>query len=233
MGVKITAAEHEALPESLKAKFTAEGDSFTLVEEDVEGLKKSKAEILAEKKRIQDERDELAKFKKESDEAERKAAEELLIKQGEFEKAQVARDAEWQKRLEAATADREALFSDVHRERLTNEIVKRGGLPDRADYLVSELLAETELFRRSDSGQYDLRKKGGIGDAAEFDGIMTAKKESKPFFFAASGASGSGASGSGNNQGGSGKAAVTRAQYDANPGAYAAQLAKGELSVTD
>src|SRR6476646_3088204 len=93
---KITKAEFETLPEALKAECIDDGDAYVLQKEDVEGLKKSKAEILAEKKRIQDERDELAKFKADQDAAKAKEAEDLLLKQGEFEKAQAARDGEWQ-----------------------------------------------------------------------------------------------------------------------------------------
>ncbi len=71
MATKITKAEFDTLPDSLKTKFKADGDDYLLdeVTEDVEGLKRSKAEILAEKKRIQDERDELRKFKTDHEQA--------------------------------------------------------------------------------------------------------------------------------------------------------------------
>jgi hypothetical protein len=230
MSTKITKAEFETLPESLKAKFKAEGDSYELVEEDVEGLKKSKAEILAEKKKIQDERDELAKFKAAHEADQEKAAQADLEAKGKYEEAIAAKEKAWNDRFETEKAERESLFTDIKRERLTNELVKRGALADRAGYLVGELDAEMELVK-GDSG-YQLKKKGGIGDAAEFDAVIEAAKQKTPFFFAANGTSGSGASGSQQNGGGGGKQ-ITRAEYDANPTAYGSQLAKGELTITD
>lgn len=200
MAIKITKAEFDALPDSLKTKFTAVGDDFEMVEEDVEGLKKSKAEILAEKKRIQDERDDLAKFKAEKEAEAAKAAEADLEKKGEYEKLLAEKEKAWQQRLEQAESQSNALLGDVKRERLTNELVKRGVLADRAAYLVNDLDAEIELVK-GETG-YQLKKKGGIGDAAEFDAVINAAKEKTPFFFAANNAAGSGASGS--NGGGSG-----------------------------
>jgi hypothetical protein len=74
------------------------------------------------------------------------------------------------------------------------------------------MAAETELYQESETGKYSLRKKGGIGDAAAFDGIIEAAKTATPFFFAASNASGSGASGS---QGGGNAKTMPEAQFDA------------------
>ena len=55
MATTITQAEFETLPESLKSKFTPMGEDFSLIEEDVAGLRKSKELILAEKKRLEQE----------------------------------------------------------------------------------------------------------------------------------------------------------------------------------
>lgn len=211
---KITKAEFETLPESLKAKFKADGDSYELIEEDVDGLKKSKAEILEEKKRIQAERDELAKFKAEREAEAAKAAEQDLEKKGKYEEAIAAKEKAWNERFEAEKAEKESLFADIKRERLTNELVKRGALADRAGYLVGELDAELELAK-DEAGKFTLKKKGGIGDAAEFDSVIEAAKVKSPFFFAANGASGSGASGSGSGGGGGAAKTWTRAQWDA------------------
>jgi DNA repair exonuclease SbcCD ATPase subunit len=202
MAIQITKAEHDALPDSLKAKFQASGDAYELIEEDVEGLKKSKAEILQEKKDLQAKLAEADKFRKEHEAAQAKAAEADLEAKGKYEEAIAAKEKAWNERFEAEKAEKESLFADIKRERLTNELVKRGALADRAGYLVGELDAETELYKRTDNGKYDLRKKGGIGDAAEFDVVIEAAKQKTPFFFAAQGASGSGASGSNGNGGG-------------------------------
>lgn len=215
MSTKITKAEYEVLPDSLKAKFNASGDEFVLVEEDVEGLKKSKAEILEEKKRLQAERDELARFKAEKEAEAAKAKQADLEAKGEYEKALKEKEKAWKERLEAESAEKESLFADIKRERLTNELVKRGVLADRANYLVSELDAEIELAK-DDNGKYTLKKKGGIGDATEFDAVIEAAKQKTPFFFAASSASGSGASPS-SGTGGNAKT-MPRTQFESlNP----------------
>jgi hypothetical protein len=209
---KITKAEFEALPESLKSEFKAEGEEYVLIQEDVDGLKKSKADILKEKKDLQDRLTVAEQFMADHQQKESDAANELLIKQGEFKTAQEARDKEWQGWVDAAASEKEALFSHYHRERLQNELVKKGVLPDRAEFLVDKMAAETELYQESETGKYSLRKKGGIGDAAAFDGIIEAAKTATPFFFAASNASGSGASGS---QGGGNAKTMPEAQFDA------------------
>ena len=212
---KITKAEFETLPDSLKSKFKAEGEDYILDEpsEDLEGLKRSKAEILAEKKRIQEENEALKKFKAEHEAELAKAQEADLEAKGKYAEAIATKEKAWNDRFDAEKAEKESLFADIKRERLTNEIVKRGGLPDRAHYLVNELDGETELFK-DESGKHSLRKKGGIGDAAEFDSVIEAARQRSPFIFAANGASGSGASGSNGNSGGTAKT-WNRSQWDA------------------
>lgn len=212
MSIKIAKAEYEALPDSVKPKFTQDGDAYVLQEEDVEGLKKSKAEILEEKKKIQAERDELAKFKAEKEAEAAKNKQSELEAKGEYEKALAEKEKAWAERYEAEKAEKSAMLADVHRERLENELIKRGALPDRASYLVGDLIGETELFK-GENGRYAIKKKGGIGDAAEFDGLISGMKESKGFFFQATNASGSGASGS-QQQSSGGSSQWTRAQWD-------------------
>src|SRR5688572_5969726 len=189
---KITKAEFEALPDSLKAKFKAEGDDYILVEEDVEGLKKSKAEILQEKKDLQAKLAELEKFKTDHEADLEKAKQSDLEAKGKYEEALAAKEKAWNERFESEKAEKESLFTDIKRERLTNELVKRGAMADRAGYLVGELDSELELVK--DEGKFTLKKKGGIGDAAEFDAVIEAAKQKTPFFFTATSASGSGAS---------------------------------------
>jgi len=213
---KITKAEFETLPDSLKSKFKAEGEDYILDEpsEDLEGLKRSKAEILAEKKRIQEENEALKKFKAEHEAELAKAQEADLEAKGKYEEAIAAKEKAWKERFDSAESEKNSLFENVKRERLENELVKRGALAERASYLVGELDAVTELVK-GDDGKYTLKKKGGIGDADEFNSMIEAAKNDQKtaFFFAPNGASGSGASGS---QGG-GSAAKTwnRSQWDA------------------
>lgn len=227
---KITKAEFETLPESLKGKFKAEGDEFVMDEPDVSGLKKNKDDLLKELKELKDKYGDLDPLKaKEALDAAKAAEDEKLKAAGDFEKLKEQLLERHKTELAKITGEKDSLFADVHKERLTNELIKRGVMADRAAYLVSDLVSGTELVK-DDSGKYALRKKGGIGDATEFDLMIQEAKTAKPFFFESKAASGSGASGSQN----SGNAnTITRAQFDANPGQYAAKLGSGELQVTD
>lgn len=230
MATKITKAEFDALPESLKTKFVASGDAYDLIEEDVEGLKKSKADILKEKKELQDQLTELAKFKADHEAKEAEAAIADNEAKGKYEEAIAAKEKAWNERFEAANAEKTSLFADIKRERLTNELVKRGALADRAGYLVGELDAALELTK-DESGQFKLTKKGGIGDAAEFDAVIEAAKQKTPFFFAASGASGSGASGSGTGTGTS--KTMARSAFESSSPADQMTFIKSGGSLTD
>lgn len=195
MATTITKAEFDVLPDSLKTKFTADGDGYALVEEDVEGLKKSKAEILVEKKRLADELAEYKKFKAEF-EANKSAAEEAKQREaGQF--------AELEKKLRDKIAEvetqraqeREQMLTTLKRERVTNELIAKGVLPDRARYAVADI--ENDLDLEAGEQGFKLKVKNGIGDANEFDKLIEGYKAKSPFLFAAEAAAGSGASGSG------------------------------------
>jgi hypothetical protein len=173
---------------------------------EAEKLKKTtKPELLTEL-------EELKKFKAEQEAKATEAANKDLEAKGKYEEALTAKEKAWNDRFESEKVEKESLFADIKRERLTNELVKRGALADRAGYLVGELDTATELVKGED-GKFQLRKKGGIGDAAEFDSVIEAAKQKTPFFFAADGASGSGASGSQNNNGGGAKT-MPKSQWD-------------------
>jgi chromosome segregation ATPase len=206
----ITKAEFEALPDSLKPKFKADGDSYQLIEEDVEGLKKNKQDILEEKKKADKELDELRKFKADFEANQQKAKQADLEAQGKYEEALKEKEKAWEDRFKSEQSERNTLLSDIKRERLTNELVKRGALPDRASYLVGELDQVIDLVK-GDTG-YQLQKKGGIGDATEFDAVIETAKQKTPFFFAGSTQTGGGATGSGTGTGGTQNANLSPVQ---------------------
>lgn len=195
----ITKAEFEALPDSLKPKFKADGDSFALVEEDVEGLKKSKAEILAEKKALAEQLAELKKFK---DEHEARQTEADIAKEkeaGEFAKLEERLRA----KIAEVEADRDAkvngILGNLKTERLKNLVVEKGVLPDRAEYALTTLSDQFDL----ESGEqgFTLKLKNGIGDPKEIDGAIDGLKAKAAFLFAGQTQTGGGAQGSGNNGG--------------------------------
>lgn len=229
MPTKLTKAEFETLPDALKGKFKPEGEDFVLVEEDVEGLKKSKAEILTEKKELQSKLDELEKFKKDHETKLAEADEVKLKEAGAFK--------ELEEKLRAKIAEVEAdrdtkvsgILGNLKQERLKNLLVEKGVLPDRAAYALADVGDQFDL----ESGEqgFSLKLKTGIGDPKEIDTAIEGLKSKAAFLFAANGASGSGASGS-NGNGGSTAKSVTRAQWEAADDSQRATWGK-DIKVTD
>ncbi len=217
LDITIAKEAFDALSDELKTFYVATQDGKGYELEGVGSIQRALTEEKAKKAtkpELLTEVEELRKFKEAAEAAKLEAANKDLEAQGKYEEALQAKETAWKTRLDTEAAEKESLFADVKRERLTNELVKRGALADRAGYLVGELDTAMELVK-GESG-YELRKKGGIGDAAEFDSVIEAAKAKTPFFFAANGASGSGASGSDNNGGSSAKT-MPIAQYHALP----------------
>lgn len=137
-------------------------------------------------------------------EALERAEEEKLAKKGEFDKLLEQKQKAWEERISDVSGRYETLRANLKREKLANVLAEKGVLPDRSKFLVKELEAQIELHE--DEKGLNLRKVGGVGDAAEFDAIVEKVKAEYPFFFGASLAPGSGASGSsGNGAGASGR----------------------------
>ena len=168
--------------------------------------------------------EQLRKFKTDQGAAAAKAAEKDLEAQGKYEEALAIKEKAWQERIDKEAADKAQLLTRLHNEAAKSELIKRGGIPERVDYLAAEIVSQTE-FELGEAGAV-LRKKGGIGDAAELEAMFGEAKNAKPFFFAADGASGSGASGS-DGTGGGGKT-MPHAQWKAlSPKDQAAFISSG------
>lgn len=203
LDITLTKEKYDALSDELKTFYTANQEGGY----ELEGIGSIQRSLEAERKNktkpeLLEELEALRQFKADQEAEQKKAADADLEAKGKYDEALASKEQAWKERFDAEEASKNALMADIHRERLTNELIKRGVLADRAAYLVSDLMPETELYKHSDTGRYDLRKKGGIGDAAEFDKVMEGVKERVPFFFAATGAAGSGASQSTVNAGG-------------------------------
>lgn len=194
---KLTPEQHGALEESLKQYYvpTQDGgyelDGVGSIQRALEAEKKAKGTTKPE---LVAELEELRQFKQAQEDAKAQAAQQDLERQGKYEEAQAAKDLAWQQRVDAANAEKDSLLANIKRERLTNELVKRGVLADRAEYLVDKMAADIDLVK-GDAG-YELKTKTGIGDATDFEAVIQSAKEKTPFFFAASGTPGSGATGS-------------------------------------
>ena len=226
----ITKGEYDALPESLKAEFEADGDNYSLRKEDVEGLKKSKAEILEEKKRIQKERDDLAKFKADHESAQSAAEEERLKAAGEFAKIEDRLKAKIAEITQAKQDRENELLGKVKIERLKNELITNGVLADRAKYALADIADQVELVE-SENG-FAFKVKGGIGDANEFTQLLDGLKSTSAFLFDGQAPAGSGASGS-DFKNGTGAKTITRAQWEAMAPADSAKFFADGGAITD
>lgn len=200
---------------------------------DADAVLKQNQELLAELKKLKPLAKQAEGFDfekaKAAIEAQDKAEQDRLTKKGEWDKLKEQLELRHTAALEKAKADYDGLLSNLKREKLTNTLIEKGVLPDRAKYLVADLDAQLELV--SDEKGFSLKKIGGVGDSIELDAVFESVKQSSPFFFAATGASGSGASGS-QAAGGTAAKTVTRAQWDAASNAQRTEWGIG-VKVTD
>lgn len=229
----LSASDFSALDETLKTFYVQSGDNYVLDAEgveDVEGLKKSKAQILQEKKDLQAKLDEMNKFKSEY-EASKTAEEEKRMKEaGEFAELEKKLRAKITETEEAYKQKEASLLNSFKTERLKNELTAKGVLADRAKYALADISEQVELVPGEQG--FSLKVKNGIGDAKEFDALIDGLKQSSPFFFAANNATGSGASGSESNTGGNAKQ-VPKAQWDAMDVKAQAAFIKSGGSIAD
>lgn len=181
--IRISKAEFDALPASLKTKFTADGDSYVLTEapvEDVEGLKRSKAEILAEKKKVEAENEELRKFKAEQDAAALVKEQKELEKKGEYDKLLETKQKAFEERLQQEAAEREKIQGNLKAERWRNYLAENGIKPERLKALedLNQLFERIEL---ANEPGFPLKLKDGVGDANELTEAITKLKTSHLF----------------------------------------------------
>lgn len=143
--------------------------------------------------------------------------EERLQKKGEYDKLIETKTKAYEERLDTERRRSQQFESTLKHEKLALALIERGVLPDRANYLVKELFEQVDLDY-TESG-FALKKRGGIGDAAEFNALVEEVKAKSPFFFAANITGGTGGSGSVTNG-----AAGTRSWSDLNGAEKAAAI---------
>lgn len=132
-----------------------------------------------------------------------KLEEERMQKRGEYEKLIEQKTKAYEDRLEKERVQRSQIESTLKHEKLALALIEKGVLPDRVNYLVKELSEQVDLDV-SDSG-FGLKRRGGIGDAAEFNALVEEVRDKSPFFFAANIVGGTGGSASVGNGGASTK----------------------------
>ena len=120
--------------------------------------------------------------------------EEQMQKRGEYEKLLERTKQGYEERVETERQQRARLETKLKEEKLAMALVENGVLPDRVGYLVKELSEQVEL-ELGENG-IALKRRGGIGDASEFNALVEDVRSKSPFFFAANIVSGTGGSGS-------------------------------------
>lgn len=197
---RIKKEEFDNLPDVLKAKFKADGEDFVLVEEDVSGLKKNAADLLAEKKRLEKlfegidpekAKEALANLATAEDER-LKAAGEFDILKGKLEERHKAE-------LVAANEKAGSILGKLRQERIANLAISKGIKADRIKAAIAE--GDLDSILDLDESDFSIKKKDGIGDAKEIDEIFNNLKTSKPYLFDAGNTEGGGAAGSSDNNG--------------------------------
>jgi hypothetical protein len=198
MGIKITKAEHDALPDSLKTQFKPEGDGFVLEDEDVTGLKAKRDELLADLKRVKD--DAAAK-------AERLAA--LEREQAKIEDEKLTKKGEWdalRERMEAKHAEEVARLQkeietrdQAQAERdLQMKLVTSGVKPKYAEDLAA-VLKSKHIKPVNENGKMLWRTLDDT-ETVDLDKFIPTLRDTKGDFFESTLTPGSGASG-GHNKG--------------------------------
>lgn len=120
--------------------------------------------------------------------------EEQMQKRGEYEKLLERTKQNFEEKVESERQQRARLEAKLKEEKLGMALVENGVLPDRVGYLVKELSEQVEL-ELGENG-IALKRRGGIGDASEFNALVEDVRAKSPFFFAANIVSGTGGSGS-------------------------------------
>lgn len=120
--------------------------------------------------------------------------EERMQKRGEYEKLMEQKTKAYEERLEKERQSRTQIEQTLKQEKLALALIEKGVLPDRVNYLVKELSEQVDLDL-TESG-FALRKRGGIGDATEFNALVEEVRDKSPFFFAATIVGGTGGSAS-------------------------------------
>lgn len=238
--IKIGKADYEALDDSLKTLYVADGDNFKLDAdyEDVTGLKAKAAELLAEQKRL---KDQMRQFDGLDPEAARaaiaaaaKAEQEKLTAAGDIDKIKEQLVARHQSELEAKAAEVQAatdranaIVESLRREKIAHLAIARGVKPDMVEGAIAQ--GRFDQLLDLNEADFSLHKRDGIGDAKEIDDIFNNFKTKSPSYFLADNVAGSGASGS-NGQSGNGSIPKTATRAEI---AAMAPAAKREFYLND
>jgi hypothetical protein len=162
-------------------------------------------------------------------EAATKAESENLVAKGQWEELEKKLREAHTTELQARDAKLGQMFETNAEKDLRLTLAAKGVFEEEAENL--SIILRNKHLKPVDDGGKTVWKSLDDTQIIDLEAYVPTLKGSYAKFFKADNASGSGASGSGGG-GGSAKS-ITRVQYDANPGQYAEQLGKRELTITD
>lgn len=200
MATTITKEEFDALPDSLKTKFKADGDTYALEEPDVEGLKNKNTELLGKLKGFKDfDGLDAAEVKAKLKQLEEQETADAVAK-GKWEELEKNLKARHEAETAALNARIEKVFGASAEKDLQLALVAAGVKENLAEDLAISLRARH--IKPVEDGGKAIWKTLDDTETVDLGKYIPGLKESKADYFKSDLGSGSGASGSGNGNGG-------------------------------
>lgn len=235
LNIKLDKTGFDALDDSIKAHYKADGDSYILDAdyEDVTGLKSKNSELLAQISKLKGSQlpsgmtaEEIA----EALEFKRKAEETTALAKGEFEKVRQQIEDKAKADKEALQIKLESLIKTNAEKDLMMELVKNGVVEKQASRMAKLLQLESIKSVQTDEGSIVWRSLDDT-QTIELDKYIPTLKEEWGEFFKANVVTGGGAAG--NKDKGSAVKTMTRNAFERLNASEKAQFFKDGGSLTE
>lgn len=212
MKKELTKEEFGELGEDAKEHYSPDGDVYKL-----DSIKELKSALDHERKARKDIRNEIETLKKSQvdldfdvDEAraalkfKKEVDEKKLIDKGDYEAAKEKIQSEAQDKISAVEDKYKKLVRRDAKKTLALELIDKGVRKDLADLAVTDVLNKHIDITEKD-GEIVFIEKGGVGDVADLEKVISDLKENRAVFFDSNNVTGSGARGDNGNGGLPGK----------------------------
>lgn len=204
--IKLGKAEYDALEDSLKTFYVADGENYKLDSdaEDVDGLKAKRDEF---RTKYEAERDRAKLFEGLDPEAVKAALEKVnkaddddLLNKRKYDELLKKKSDEWDAKEKGLTDKIASMARRQAEQELAMKLTEQGVKPNMAEDLAVTLTAKHIQFIE-ENGNVVWKTKDGL-ETIDLDKYIPSLKEGKADYFAPQGGPGSGALGSGTNGGG-------------------------------
>lgn len=200
----LTKDEHASLDDALKSLYKQSGENFILDAEGVEDVTGLKSALAAERKKAA-EFEKLAKKFEGMDvdkinaalEFQRKADEKKLADKGEFEKIRLQDQEKHKSEIEKINAEVTKWKSTYLQEsvggKLKTALIAAGVLPEAIEDATRALMPSVKSEMTDNGVEIKFMDEHGLDSGKSLDETVKGFKDSRKYFFAATGAAGSGA----------------------------------------